>query len=699
VANRLARETSPYLLQHAHNPVDWYPWGEEALSLARREDRPILLSIGYSACHWCHVMERESFEDPGIAAEMNEGFVNIKVDREERPDLDSIYMRAVQLLTGHGGWPLTAFLTPDGRAFFGGTYFPPEPRHGMPSFRQVLTAVSDAYRNRRGEVERGSEHLLGVLKGPDPGGAAAPGVEGLDARGGGILEHAVRFLAGRFDPTHGGFGPAPKFPQPMTLEVLLRQFHRTGDGEALDMAVRTLQSMARGGIRDHVGGGFHRYSVDGRWLVPHFEKMLYDNGLLARVYLHAFQITRDPELLEAATSTLDYILEDLRGPEGGFYSSRDADSEGEEGLFYLWRPGEVDEVLGKEEGELFRRAYDVSGVGNFEGRNILHLPRSLESIAATEAVPLEELVGSLRRSRKALNEARSRREPPFRDEKVLASWNSFVLRALAEAGAALGRDDYLQAAVANASFLLDSLREGGRLRRSWKDGSAKVPAFLEDYAGLGNALLTLHESTLEPRWLVDALDLAEQVIRLFWDEDEGIFYDSPHDGERLVIRPRDIMDSATPSGNSLAVELLMRAAAFTGSEGLREPALRTLAREAGSMRRFPSAFGRLLSASTLQVDPPVEVVLLGRPGEAGLGGMLRAAHEIYLPNRVVSGGDPAKLPPFPLFQGREPRDERVTAYVCRHFTCSAPLHDPRALREELEKEEHAGGGRVAGAEG
>jgi uncharacterized protein len=699
VANRLARETSPYLLQHAHNPVDWFPWGEEALSLARREDRPILLSIGYSACHWCHVMERESFEDPGIAAVMNEGFVNIKVDREERPDLDSIYMRAVQILTGHGGWPLTAFLTPDGRAFFGGTYFPPEPRHGMPSFRQVLTAVSDAYRNRREEVERGSEHLLAVLKGPDSEGAKAGEDGDLSARAEAILEHGVRFLAGRFDPTHGGFGPPPKFPQPMTLEILLRQFHRKGDGEALDMAVRTLRSMARGGIRDHLGGGFHRYSVDGRWLVPHFEKMLYDNGLLASVYLQAFQITRDPELLEAATSTLDYILEDLRGPEGGFYSARDADSEGEEGLFYLWRPREVDEVLGKEEGALFRRAYDVSELGNFEGSNILHLPRSLESIATTEAIPLEELAGSLRRSREALKEARSLREPPFRDEKVLVSWNSFVLRALAEAGAALWRDDYLRAAEANASFLLDSLREGGRLRRSWKDGTAKVPAFLEDYAGLGNALLTLHEATLEPRWLVDALDLAEQVIRLFWDDDDGIFYDTPHDGEPLVIRPRDIMDNATPSGNSLAVEHLLRAAAFTGSKELREPALRTLVREGGSMRRFPSAFGRLLSASTLHVDPPVEVVLLGHPGEADLGEMLRAANEIYLPNRVVSGGDPAKLPPFPLFQGREPRDGRVTAYVCRHFACSAPLHDPRALREELEKEERAGGGRVAGGEG
>jgi len=686
VANRLARETSPYLLQHAHNPVDWHPWGEEALSLAREKDRPILLSIGYSACHWCHVMERESFEDPGTAALMNERFVSIKVDREERPDLDSIYMRAVQTLTGHGGWPLTAFLTPDGRAFFGGTYFPPEARHGMPSFRQVLTAVSDAYRSRREEVERGSDHLLAMLRRGSEGSRASGKEDGPEGEGPAILEHAVRFLAGRFDPVHGGFGPAPKFPQPMTLELLLRQYHRQGDEEALDMAVRTLRGMARGGMRDHLGGGFHRYSVDTRWLVPHFEKMLYDNGLLARVYLHAFQITGDPELREAATSTLDYVLEDLTGPEGGFHSARDADSEGEEGRFYLWRPGEVDDVLGREEGALFRRVFDVTEVGNFEGRNILHLSRGLDSLAATEGVPRDDLAARLSAAKDSLKKARSLREPPFRDEKVLVGWNSFVLRALAEAGASLGREDYVAAAVANASFLLDALQDGGRLLRSWKGGSAKIPAFLEDHAGLGNALLTLYEATLEPRWLREALDLAEQVVDLFWEEAEGLFYDAPRDGERLVLRPRDVMDNATPSGNSLAVELLLRVAALSGAEHLREPALRALAREAGAMRQFPSAFGRLLSALTLHLDPPVEVVLLGSDRDGGFRELLGAAHRPYAPNRVVAGGDPAGLPPFPLFRGRELRGSRPTAYVCRNFTCSLPIHDPGELLEELDRE-------------
>ncbi|MFH1763757.1 MAG: thioredoxin domain-containing protein [Gemmatimonadota bacterium] len=660
--NRLAKETSPYLLQHAENPVDWFPWGEEALSKARAEDKPILLSIGYSACHWCHVMERESFEDEGTAALMNEGFVSIKVDREERPDLDSIYMRAVQASVGRGGWPLTAFLTPDGRFFFGGTYFPPEARHGMPSFRQLLGAVADAFRNRREEIEDGSNRLLALLKGgsapegrpPGPGahhGGAEVG-EGETTPEGRLtriasptLDQAARSLAGQFDPIHGGFGPAPKFPQPVTLEFLLHHFDRTGSDEALEMVLATLRSMSRGGMRDHLGGGFHRYSVDDRWLVPHFEKMLYDNGLLARVYLHAFQITGDPELEDIVTSTLDYVLDDLRDPAGGFYSARDADSEGEEGLFYLWRLQEVEAVLGKAEGALFSRAYDVSAAGNFEGRNILHLPRGLDSQARTEGIPEGELASRLGRARAHLRESRSARVHPFRDEKVLVGWNSFVLRALAEAGATLGRVDYLDAARRNAGFLLGSLRREGRLLRSWKDGDARIPAFLEDYAGLGNALLTLYEGCLEPRWLEEAKGLTDQLLTLFWEQEEGLFYDSAKDAEELVIRPREVMDNATPSGTSLAVELLLRASAIFGIDAYRQVAVRTLVREAESLARYPSAFGRLLSALSLSSAPPLEVVLL---------------------------------------EGREARGEKATAYVCREFTCSAPLHDAEALRLELE---------------
>jgi uncharacterized protein YyaL (SSP411 family) len=701
VPNRLALESSPYLLQHAENPVDWFPWGEEALSKAREEDKPILLSIGYSACHWCHVMERESFEDDETAALMNQAFVSIKVDREERPDLDSVYMRAVQASVGRGGWPLTAFLTPDGRFFHGGTYFPPEPRHGMPSFKQVLAAVADAFRTRRAEIEEGSNRLLDLLRGdpsregdsPDTGPVAGSLPKGGDptslettlaTTGPGILARAARFLESRFDQAQGGFGPAPKFPQPTTLEFLLRHFAGTGSERSLEMVLVTLRSMARGGIRDHLGGGFHRYSVDERWLVPHFEKMLYDNGLLARVYLQAFQITGDPELVEVVTSTLDYLLEDLLDPEGGFYSSRDADSEGEEGLFYLWRPNEIEAVLGEESGALFGRAYGVSPGGNFEGRNILHLPLGLQAVARREDIAEVELASRLRRARGALLEARGNREPPFRDEKVLVGWNAFVLRALAEAGAALGRTDYLDAARRNAGFVLASSRKENRLQRSWKDGESRVPAFLEDYAGLGNALLSLYEGCLEPRWLLEAKELTDRMLALFWEEGEGLFYDSARDGETLVLRPREIMDNATPSGNSLAVELLLRMSTVYGVEDYRRIAVRTLVGGAEQMARYPSAFGRLLSTLGLSLAPSLEVVLLEGAG-GGVEEFLLAAHRRYLPFRVVAGGKPEELPPLPLLEGREARGGKATAYVCRDFACSAPIYDAEALGEELDR--------------
>jgi uncharacterized protein YyaL (SSP411 family) len=686
--------------------VEWYPWGEEALTLAREEDKPILLSIGYSACHWCHVMERESFEDDETAALMNEGFVNIKVDREERPDLDSIYMRAVQASFGRGGWPLTAFLTPDGRFFFGGTYFPPEPRFGMPSFKQVLASVLHAYRARRKEIEEGADNLLAALRG-DHLSRGAPGSGRKETHGDSAvskreemlsrlasenLETAARHLKSQFDPPHGGFGPAPKFPQPVTLEFLMGHFHRTGDQEALEMVLTTLRSMARGGMRDHLGGGFHRYSVDDRWLVPHFEKMLYDNGLLARVYLHAYQIVGEEELEDIVTSTLDYILEDLRDPEGGFYSARDADSEGEEGTFYLWTPEEVRAVLGEGEAALFARVYDVSTSGNFEGKNILHLRRGLDFVAKTEGLPPEELTARLARARDRLREAREDREAPFRDEKVLTSWNSFVLRALAEAGAVLGREDYLEAARANADFLLRTLRKEGRVLRSWKAGESKIPGFLEDYAGLGNALLTLYEVTLEPRWLEEGRILADQVLELFWEEGEGLFFDSPRDGEKLVVRPREAMDSATPSGNSLALELLLRSSTLFGSDLFRDKAVRALLAETEAATRFPSAFGRFLSTLSLASTPPLEVILLGDLQEEQMRDHLRLAHAPYLPSRLVAGGNPGSLPPLPLFEGREPLKGRATAYVCREFTCTPPIRDPGALGEELSQSVRRTGG-------
>jgi uncharacterized protein YyaL (SSP411 family) len=691
--NRLVREKSPYLLQHAHNPVDWHPWGEEALSLAQREDKPILLSIGYSACHWCHVMERESFEDAEIATLMNASFINVKVDREERPDLDGIYMKAVQLLTGGGGWPLTAFLTPSGRAFYGGTYFPPVPRHGMPSFRQVLLTVADAYATRREEVERGAGQLLEAIRadgrpqptqpGDIPAAVRASTAEPPDFR---TLAHAFHFLRGRFDATHGGFGPAPKFPQPTTLEVLLRYHYRTGEEKALNMVLHTLRAMGRGGLRDHLSGGFHRYSVDSKWLVPHFEKMLYDNGLLARIYLHGYQLTGDAELKDVVTSTLDYLLEDLTDAQGGFYSARDADSEGEEGLFYLWTPSEVKGVLGAEAGALFQRVYDVTDRGNFEGRNILNLPRSLTEAAAAEGMNAEELEGFLRSARASLKEVRSQREPPFRDEKVLVGWNSFVLRALAEAGAVLGRKDYLLAATRNAEFMLTSLKHEGRLLRVWKDGPGTIPGFLEDYAGFGNALLTLHETTLDTRWLDEARWLIDLMMALFWDEGVGLVYDTPRDGEELVVRPRDVMDNATPAGNSLAVELLLRGGHAFGEDGFREAAERILAAERETMNRFPSAFGRLLSSLDSYLEPPVEVALIGPAGSPETTELLARVHEAYSPNRVILGGEPSALPPLPLFQGRGMAEGKPTAFVCRNFTCTPPITDPEELGREVRGE-------------
>ncbi len=687
VANRLQGEKSPYLLQHAHNPVDWFPWGEEALALARETDRPILLSIGYSACHWCHVMERESFEDRSTAELMNHSFVNIKVDREERPDLDGIYMRAVQLLTGRGGWPLTAFLTPEGKTFFGGTYFPPEPRHGMPSFRQVLEAVTDAYTNRRDEVERGSDQLLesmdsGLAQRPAKGRGA--GFDDLKQIGATVSDSAFQFLRGRFDSTYGGFGPAPKFPQPTTLEFLLRHYHRTGKQEALDMVIQTLRKMARGGLRDHLGGGFHRYSVDRRWLVPHFEKMLYDNGLLARIYLHAYQITGDEEFLEATESTLDYLLEDLSDSAGGFYSARDADSEGEEGLFYLWSFQEVEKRLGDSIGGRFCRSYDISPGGNFEGRNIPNLPRSLSASAEAEGVGPSDFKEEMAQARRTLKEARSHREAPLRDEKVLTAWNSFVIRALAEAGAALAREDYLRAASDAATFLLDSVRSGPRLLRSWKEGPSNIPGFLEDYAALGNALLTLHEATLEARWLQEARALADATIELFWDPDAKAFFDTSEDSEALIIRPRDAMDNATPSGNSLAAELLSRAGRVFGDPGYEAIAAEVLLGEASAMGQFPSAFGRLLSVLTSQMSRPLEVAILGLPQETSTRALVGEAHRRYEPNKVLVGGDPAGLPSLPILEGREAVEGRATAFVCRDFTCSLPLESVDEMEKWLE---------------
>jgi uncharacterized protein len=683
--NRLATETSPYLLQHAENPVDWYPWGEEAFERARAEDMPVLLSVGYSACHWCHVMEHESFEDPETAAVMNERFINIKVDREERPDVDSIYMTAVQAMTGHGGWPMTVFLTPAGEPFYGGTYFPPAPRHGLPSFRQLLVAIHDAYTQRRADVERSATGLRDALR--QSTALQAP-AEALEA---GILEAAFRGMASQYDARHGGFGGAPKFPQPMTLEFVLRHHVRTGDDHASRMLVHTLRRMARGGMYDQVGGGFHRYSVDAHWLVPHFEKMLYDNALLARLYLHAYQATGDGELRRVAEGILHYVDREMTAPGGGFYSAQDADSEGEEGRFYIWSAEEVDALLGPEDGPLFRHFYGVSDAGNFEGRNILHVERDVAAVAEEAGVKPSQLEAVLERGRETLYQARAERVWPARDEKVLTSWNAMMLQACAVAARVLGRDQDRAMAIRNAEFLLRELRVDGRLKRTWRDGAARIDAFLEDHAILADALLSLYEATFDPRWVSEARDLAERLLDRFWDEEEGRFYDSAVDGERLVVRPRDVHDNATPSGNSAATAMLLRLSALTGEPRYGRVAARVLRSMGGLVQRVPLAFGALLAALDFHLATPREVAIVGDPAHEGTRALLAVLDERYRPNTVLAlrtpdapaGIDQA----IPLLAEREAVDGQPTAYVCQRFTCRMPVTDPTALRFELEASE------------
>ncbi len=680
--NRLAQETSPYLLQHAGNPVDWYPWGEEAFERARREDRPVLLSIGYSSCHWCHVMERESFEDVRVATLMNEGFVCVKVDREERPDVDQIYMRAAQAMTGRGGWPLTVFLTPAGAPYWAGTYFPPTPRGGLPSFRRVLDAALDAYRTRRDDVGRAADAVLQALQEASaPRGAEAGGEPGTE-----VLDRAAAALVRHYDARHGGFGDAPKFPQPVTLELLLRHHVRTGEARALEMVVRTLRAMAAGGIHDHVGGGFHRYSVDAGWLVPHFEKMLYDNALLAGVYTDAFRITGAADLRAVAVDVLEYVVADLGAPEGAFYAARDADSEGEEGRFYVWTRAEIDAVLEPAEAELVARCFDVRSPGSFEGANVLHLARDLEAAASAEGMDAPELAARLSAARAALAEARARRVAPLRDEKILLSWNGLALRALAEAGGALGRRTWVERAAAGADFLLHELRPDGRLLHTWKDGIAKVPAFLDDHAALGHALLSLHQATLDPRWLDEAGRICEEMVAGFWSEKEGVFYDTAETGERLLVRPRDPMDNATPSGTSLAVELLLRAGHLFGEARYEEIARRAVASEAPFLKELAPAFGRLLSALDRSLAAPVEIAIVGPRADPRTQDLLRAALAPFLRNRTTVGREPGDdVHGVPVLEGREARGGTPTAWVCQAYACREPTTDAETLARQLEE--------------
>ena len=676
--NQLAHETSPYLLQHAHNPVDWHPWGEEALEIARGDDRPIFLSIGYSACHWCHVMERESFENEDTAALMNANFVNIKVDREERPDLDSIYMEAVQAMTGSGGWPMSVFLTPAGQPFYGGTYFPPQPRHGMPSFAQVLLAVADAYKNKRDDLEAQAQRLTDAIgrTGSLSASGEALGVEILDEATGKLLQY--------FDEQYGGFGDQPKFPQPMTLEFAMSQYRRGGDADVLHIAEHTLQQMAAGGIYDHLGGGFHRYSVDRIWLVPHFEKMLYDNGQLLRSYLHAWQINGRPEHRQVVDETVDYVLREMTSPEGGFYSAQDADSEGEEGKFFVWTAEEIEAVLGEEEAELLGRTYGVMPGGNFEGNTILNLKRTVAEVAQQAGAAVETVAERLAAARQRLFAVREERVKPERDDKVLTEWNGLMIHALAEVGVVLGREDALEAAKKSADFVLAEMsQENGFLFRSYKDGRARFNAYLEDYAAFARGLVALYESTFELRWLAEAVRLTKIMQSQFADEVRGGFYQTGLDHEQLVVRRKDFIDNAIPSGNSMAAELLLRLAKLTGNEEYRSEAARIILIMAAAMAQQPTGFGRMLTALDDILSPSQEVAVVGSLEDPRTLLLLEEVRRHYLPHTVLALKEPDSENPLPLLEGRGLVDGEPAAYVCENYACRLPVTGVEELRQLL----------------
>ncbi len=663
-SNRLINATSPYLLQHANNPVDWYEWGPDALERAKREVRPILLSVGYAACHWCHVMAHESFEDPQVAGLMNEHFVCIKVDREERPDLDAIYMDAVQSMTGHGGWPMTVFLTPGGEPFFGGTYFPPEDRHGLPGFPKVLRAIAEAWRDRRDDL---------LAQGKKLGAALAQGLsrsESKDPLSEGILRQAHASLAGVFDRTWGGFGPAPKFPQPMTLEFLLRM-HRRGYEGALEMVALTLDRMAAGGIHDEVGGGSHRYSTDERWLVPHFGKMLYDNAQLARLYLHAWQVTGDEGYRRVVNRTLSYLTDELRHEDGGFFSSQDADSEGVEGKYYVWSWDE----LAKLAGEQMARRLGASPEGNWDGINILWRPDG-----APDADVSADVIGSL-------VETRQRRVHPATDDKILACWNGLAIQAFAEAGRAMGQPAYTRFAAEAADFVLTQMRrEDGRLLRAWREGRTSGPAYLDDYAAMASACLSLYEATFDLRWMREARSLAADMIRLFRDPERGGFFQTGSDAETLVVRPKELFDNAVPSGNSMAAEVLQRLAHLTGDAEYERAGVSAIRVAANLMTRAPSAFGQALGALDLYLGPSNEVAIVGDPSEQDARALIHEVWTRYMPNTVLAVGRPddeEAASVIPLLAARPQQGGRAAAYVCERFACKMPMTEPAGLAAEL----------------
>jgi uncharacterized protein YyaL (SSP411 family) len=677
MTNQLASETSPYLLQHAGNPVEWLPWGEAALARARREDKPIFLSIGYAACHWCHVMAHESFEDEATAAMVNRDFIAVKVDREERPDVDAVYMDAVVALSGQGGWPLSVFLTPDGEPFYGGTYFPPEPRHGMPSFTEVLAAIRTAWQGDRARLvetaRRLTEHVAHRAE-------LAGGPQALDPA---AETRAMEALLRSYDWEYGGWGGAPKFPQAGTVGLLLRRFHHSGDRMALDMATHCLEAMGRGGIFDHLGGGFHRYAVDRSWTVPHFEKMLYDNALLARVYLEAWQVTGRASLRQTAVATLDFMRRELRTPEGGYSASLDADSEGEEGRFYVWTPEEIEAVaLDPATFDLFRRWFDFPAGGNFEGRLVLRRPPLTTS--GRSAPPEEGPDERMAALRERLLEVRSRRARPALDDKVITAWNGLALSAWCAAARALQRPQDLKTAQELAAFLLEALRPDGQLRRTYRLGRARHAGSLDDHAALAEGLLDLYQVDFDSRWLEACLELAEVILHDFADP-QGGFFDTGDKPEGLPARPKTLQDSPVPSGNALAVSLLLRLDALTGKARYREAALPPLRAMQETASRHPTAFAGWLMDFGLASSPIPQLAVVGDPGSPAFQALVKEAHGRFLPRLALAGGDLPDPAAPELLKGKVLLDGKPTAYLCHGFVCRQPTTSAGELRAQLEQ--------------
>jgi uncharacterized protein YyaL (SSP411 family) len=678
--NRLINETSPYLLQHAHNPVDWFAWGEDAFAEAQAKNKPILLSIGYSACHWCHVMERESFENDKIAALMNELFVNIKVDREERPDLDEIYMSAVQMLTGRGGWPMTMFLTPERKPFYGGTYFPPEDRGGMPGFPRILMGVNQAFRERPVDVEKSVAQILSALQ------HMSESAQSEKAFSPNAIADGAENVARAYDADNGGLGQAPKFPNAGVYELFLRHYHRSHSERYLEIVTHTLTKMAQGGIYDHVGGGFHRYSIDAKWLVPHFEKMLYDNAQLVRIYVQAYTITKNPLFLSVVNESCDYLIREMLQPEGGFYSTQDADSEGEEGKFFVWTIDEINRLIGEDAGAVFGRIYDVSEQGNFEEKNILHPILTVEQASKYFRKDPTEIESIIAQAKSKLFTEREQRIKPFRDEKIITAWNGLMISGFAEAMKISPRVEYTEVINRTTEFIFSKLFCDGFLLHTYKDGQAKLLGYLDDYVFLAVGLLDFYEVGFDRSLLDRSIELCEIMLREFWDDTDGGFYYTGKSHEQLISRAKPIFDGSIPSGNAMATQLLLRLHHITGKEEYRERAEKVLRAYYDAMEGQPFGFAHLLCALDFYLAKPKEIVVIGDLQNSRTQELLSEIHSLYLPNFTLQLAKPNE--PLekvsPLLQGKTAIDGKPTVYVCHNYTCSAPVTEWAELKTLLE---------------